>query len=279
MTMRSEELAYWINEREQIRVNKEEKGLAPPWTEDVWLANYRFCNVRREDDKVTRWLRENWSNKYGGQHPNMLLAMTLGRFVNRIESLERIGYPQYGMDRPKFMALAEELKPFWGNAYTISTCGAAIPKFAYVLGVLNDVEGRQEVFHSRCGDYRELAVAHKDLTNIYGLGSFLAAQVVADLKWTPGHPLETARDRATWAAPGPGSKRGLERFYSGAKGTFLPRLQAAAVAVQPLIDPNLWEANLHRMDMQDWQNCMCEFDKFQRLKEGGHVRNGYRPAP
>jgi hypothetical protein len=276
--MRSEELAYWINEREQIRVNKEEKGLAPPWTEDVWLANYRFCNVRREDDKVTRWLRKNWSARRG-EDPNILLAMTLGRFVNRIESLEKLGYPEHGLNEEKFLKVAHESKPFWGNAYTISTCGAAMSKPEYVLTVLRNVEYFQPIFHAACHTNPDMSHAHGYLTNTYGIGDFLAAQILADLKWTQGHPLGTAWGRATWAAPGPGSKRGLERFYSGAKGTFLPRLQAAAVAVQPLIDPNLWEANLHRMDMQDWQNCMCEFDKFQRLKEGGHVRNGYRPAP
>ena len=262
-----------------MRANKEEKAMPPPWTQDALIANYRFCNVRRENDKVTRWLRENWSSKYEGQHPQMLLAMTLGRFVNRITSLEMLGYPQHGVEEQRFRAAAEKLKPFWGNAYTISTCGERIGKPDYVLGVLARVEALQAEIYHRCEDYRELAVAHKDLTSIYGMGDFLAAQVVADLKWTPGHPLGTARDRATWAAPGPGSRRGLDRFYGGAKGPFLPRLHAAAAAVEPLIDRKLWGANLHLMDMQDWQNCMCEFDKFQRLKEGGHVRNNYRPVP
>ena len=49
-------LFYWVAERERIRVRKE-SGQPFPWTDDPILATYRFCNVRREDDRVTIWVR------------------------------------------------------------------------------------------------------------------------------------------------------------------------------------------------------------------------------
>ena len=47
------------------------------------------------------------------------------------------------------------------------------------------------------------------LKQMPGFESFMTAQVVADMKYVP--PLKNARDWQTFAAPGPGSKRGLNR--------------------------------------------------------------------
>ena len=40
----------------------------PPWTEDPIFQKYKFCNVFREHDRVTIWLRENWREPYA-DHP------------------------------------------------------------------------------------------------------------------------------------------------------------------------------------------------------------------
>jgi acyl-CoA thioesterase-1 len=45
----------FVTERESLRLRKE-SGEPAPWTEDATLARYRFCNIRRKDDRVTRWL-------------------------------------------------------------------------------------------------------------------------------------------------------------------------------------------------------------------------------
>lgn len=54
---------HWIIEREKIRIKKE-TGEPFPWTEDPILKAYRFCNVRREDDTVTKWIAENIRKPY-----------------------------------------------------------------------------------------------------------------------------------------------------------------------------------------------------------------------
>lgn len=48
-----ERLCYWVAEREQIR-NRNEAGQSAPWTADPILETYRFTNVRRRDDRVSR---------------------------------------------------------------------------------------------------------------------------------------------------------------------------------------------------------------------------------
>lgn len=70
----------WIRAREAIRLKKE-AGAPPPWIEDPILATYRFCNVRREDDLVTRWVRSHVRDPY---HDHPMLSVYAVRSTGRI---------------------------------------------------------------------------------------------------------------------------------------------------------------------------------------------------
>ena len=56
-------------------------GAEPPWTNDNVLANVRFCNVRREDDAVTRWIRSHW-NSAADPCWRFMLARLIKSFFN-----------------------------------------------------------------------------------------------------------------------------------------------------------------------------------------------------
>jgi hypothetical protein len=64
---------YWIKERETVR-NLKEMGLPKPWSIDPVFQVTYFCNVNREHDKVTRWIRENYDHRVKEYVPNMILA-------------------------------------------------------------------------------------------------------------------------------------------------------------------------------------------------------------
>lgn len=53
-----------MQERERIRVAKEEKKTPFPWTENPVLRNHKFTNVKREDDRTTRWMRKHWTSPH-----------------------------------------------------------------------------------------------------------------------------------------------------------------------------------------------------------------------
>jgi hypothetical protein len=121
-----------------------------------------------------------------------------------------------------------------------------------------------------------LATVHNALTKYIGLGSFLAAQVIADLKYVA--PLRDAADWHTWAASGPGSKRGLNRVYEYAvdspmpEARWLDHLQNLHKHIEPLVK----KADMPRLHAQDLQNCLCEWDKYERTRLGeGRPRSRY----
>ena len=62
--MNNQELfLYWVKERLQIYYSKESNE-PKPWTKDTILQQYKFCNVHREHDTVTKWIKYNWRDKY-----------------------------------------------------------------------------------------------------------------------------------------------------------------------------------------------------------------------
>ncbi len=280
---RTEELAYWITEREEMRrryIFGKPVAITPAghiYSADNNMALVRYCNVRREDDKVTKWLATHWRPRH-----HSAWELVLARMVNYIPTLEvlvsildnnhhdplaRVAYHMKG-------ARGDGLK-IWTSAYTISTCGKSMDKVDYVMGVVQRVKMREIDWSTglnSVGPARSLSGFHGLLMEVDGLGSFLAAQVVADMKNTQGHPLQSAPDWYTWSAHGPGSLKGLEAYF---RERVLPSGYHRAIAkcweeVRPLL-----AADLQDLHMQDFQNCLCEFSKYIRIKEGGHARNRY----
>lgn len=283
--MRPIDLAYWINEREQMRIRRENNlPLRYGYSADPHMGTVRYCNVHREDDKVTRWMRENWSTK-----DSPVWWFVLGRMLNYIPTLESLKkWSSVFPENNRLDTLADVLKErreagekVFTSAYTISTCGQRMDKIDYVIGVAAQCREIDEgvgkwIWEKSYHADNSLRSAHRDLTEINGLGSFLAAQVVADLKNTQGHPLQTAPDRATWCAPGPGSLRGLQAFYGRpvTARTFASDMAECYAATLPLVNKTILP-----IDMQDFQNCLCEFSKYDRVRSGaGHARNKYTPG-
>lgn len=272
------DVAYWITERESIR-KKHDAGEKKPWTEDPILATYRFCNVRREDDKVTRWIKKNWRDPYAG-HKNMVAAMILARMVNWPPTLEEIGFPKVWNPTRIIAAIhhrANRGEKTWSGAYIVTTCGQIMDKAEYVVQTAGLTVGIG-AYTPRAGD--TLAAFWTRLRGINGLGAgFLAAQVVADMKHCDPN-LKLAEDWASWAAPGPGSRRGLNRYYGRDpeirwpdEETWLEALWAMMQEVAPLL-----AIDAGSISAQDYQNVMCEFDKYMRTKLGqGRPRSKYSP--
>lgn len=273
------DLLHWIHEREVVRLKKE-SGQPAPWTRDSIIQSARFCNVHREDDKVTKWLRKNWYEKHSDS-PNLAFSACLARIVNWPETLASLGFPTK-WNSQDFIATMTTLSgggsnKIWGGAYMVTG--------GYSAG-----GETKQVIMARVLDaaYRNVAVLDKyytldgafDVISLTpGLGTFLAAQVIADLKYTP--LLWSAPDWQSFCAPGPGSTMGLN-FLHGRPPTKGISEKQFSEEVNELSD---WLSTHHGINLtaHDTQNCLCEFSKYVRIKYlGGRAKTGYVgvvPAP
>ncbi len=264
-----DDLLYWMTEREAVRVAKE-SGKPKPWTEDPILQSFRFCNVRREHDKVTQWFARNWRSAKYQNEPNFVPAMIFGRTINWPDTLEEIGYP-YKWDRQLMVDLLDRRQrrgdKVYTGAYMITAGPTGVSKNEWVC------RNADTYFNSPPRlDPTSLEVSWKQLMVYPCVGPFIAGQIIADLKQTP--VLASAEDWFNWAALGPGSMRGLNRLYERKLNASITQEQGLAEMreVQSVVRSN----STFYLCLQDLQNCLCEFDKYERVKWGqGKPRSSY----
>ena len=263
---------YWIKERESIRLKKE-AGKPKPWTDDPILQMYRFCNVRRMDDKVSQWLLRHWYEPHF-DHPNMLMACSLARFINLPESLEELGFPtRWNPARIVKVLSARRDRGcnVFNAAYIVSTNGVTGNKIDIVVN-----SHLAPLFSLRTSVCKSATMwkAWNTLTGSKGVGSFMAGQIVADLRWAVSCEWS---DRLTWAPMGPGSKRGLNRLLGRDKNTPIKQLEFEAELAKVIdLCRGVLSTICGRLEAIDHQNCLCEFDKYERTLHGeGRPKRNY----
>jgi hypothetical protein len=262
----------FIEERENIRVRRE-SGKPWPWTNDDILQSYRFTNIHREDDAVSKHYQKIVRDRYG-DNPLVLPATVLYRWFNRPSTCDVLfdgpfeKYIETG-DMDKLVEWLEEMPPPHVTGSFIIQGKAGYPKYE---GVLHYFHGWcQRSWELRWNIWKQnppLLVEMFEWLNGEGLGSFMRAQLVADLKYIPF--MLNVSDWWYWAAPGPGSLRGLN-IVSGRgmmepwpKGEWLIHL----MRLGDIVTPKLEDIGIGRLHNQDLQNCLCEFGKYTKVARG-----------
>jgi hypothetical protein len=277
-------LFYWVREREQIRIRKD-NGASPPFTPDPILSAYRFCNVRREDDRVTVWIRQNIRHHRAG-HPHLWLMLCIARQINWPETLQHLIDVGAWPDQPHFqpseitMVLNNRkmagLKVYTG-AYMISApAQKGADKQAYIAEeVIGDLWRRRDIFAKHFAGQPSLQRTHELIMRSNGWGAFMAYQAVVDMRFT--ELLRHAGDALSWAAAGPGTLRGLNRLHGRATDAALSQTQALKEmrAIREVVEAETGVA----MDFSDVPNILCETDKYLRVRCGeGKPRALYVPG-
>lgn len=270
--MNAEPLWYWVKEREQIRIRKE-SGAPQPWTDDPILRTYRFCNVRREDDRGTVWIRENIREPFA-DHPNLWFMLCIARQINWPATLEELISKEAWPSNPAFKpAMISKVlmdrkargEKVYTGAYMISAPsikGANKQEFI-AENVLGNVWNYKQHWTPK-QFYQELQGAHAWLMQFKGWGPFMAYQTVVDMRFTK--ILRDAPDRLTWAAAGPGTIRGLNRLHGRPLKQALSQKQA--LAEMAIIYSSIQQITGVEMDFSDVPNALCETDKYLRVKQG-----------
>ncbi len=271
------DLIHWIQEREKIRKARELRK-PPPWTSDPIIANNRWCNVHRENDKVTRWIFQNFLPT-DLSDPSIPFALCVARLVNWPPTLVELGYPSEGWTqeyRQHFLNAFASLRLLgtkaWTGAYMVTGGFSAggEGKEDIIARVLEGAAERCDLFVK--ANPSTLSDASIALTSP-GMGTFLVAQVIADLKNTEW--LRKALDWWTWCAPGPGSVMGLNFIHERPRGKGMGSEQFMA-EVAEIRDVILGNTGLE-LCAQNTQNCLCELSKYVRAKHyGERLKNTYR---
>lgn len=274
----------FIQARERHREAKISGRWASRAKPDPIIAKYRFCNVRRNDDRVTKFIHE-WAFEQMGwrEDPELWFALVVARLFNNEDTLLELGLAHNVVlpFKPRPMAARLHGRAASGDknfnaAYIVSTNGRAMNKVNYVIeqvltplwkarGHLSHFINKQEL----------LGPVHQILCDQNGLASFMAAQVVADLKYA--EPNKWA-DFHTFAASGPGSKRGLNRLLGNDKDAPMREevFRATIGVLRDSVNARLtgWDP----ITAQDIQNCLCEYDKYERARTGdGEPKQLYKP--
>lgn len=327
----------WVNERHAIYIRKSlREGLEPeglhapagadleecdpahlalsergPFTEDPILAQYRFCNVFRELDRVTDWIRRNIREPFA-DHPDLWLMLAIARYINWPDTLQWLmnrghekcmwsAWPSWDDNQPPHfrfspgqLGLALDHwsslgKKVYTGAYMIRA--ESNPKAEWyswtkqqyvariVIGRLwEDRETWRAILEDQPEGGLEMAAVWEmfQAPRYIGWGPFMAYQVVVDMRWCPAL-LGSAPDINTWAALGPGSRRGLNRLAGRPVDFALSQAQGLEEM------RSIWEEQdarrapwVPRIDLSDIQNALCETDKYLRVKQGeGRPRAQY----
>ena len=274
--MRTAELFAFMRERHAI-YERRQAGMPKPWTDDPILQTYKFCNIYRELDYGTQWFKRGWRERHA-DNPDLWFASLVYRLVNWPDTMDELGFP-VPWSAERFIKVlqarkASRLKVYSG-AYMISTHGVREEKATYLARSLSLIWKRRKDL--RPTPFDNCQSFHARLMGCFDIGSFLAAQVVADIKYTT--PLNEAEDWWTFAASGPGSRGGLnwvcERPFKAAwkEEDWYTKLMELKAGLDPLIKA----AKMPKMHAQDLQNCLCETFKRAKLIEGvGRPKQKYK---
>lgn len=282
-------LLYFVHTRESIRL-KREQGEPGPWTDDPVLQKYKFTNIRRRDDRVTKWIVEHVTTPHNADS-DLWFTLLICRLINWPPTLrvllDRGVLPASPVtfDAERFVAAVESCKAgdakVFSGAYMVyptkmdpgGVKSAAIAK--YMLG---DAVKHQAAIGASLWDTPEASVEGfvEALSQCYGISTFMAGQVAADLTYTPQH-LGGAVDLYTYAPIGPGSSRGLNYLLERkpnagwSQGAF----NQALLDIREQIVEHL---RIDDMTLHDVQNVMCEFSKYCRTALGeGTPKTTYKP--
>lgn len=275
--MRVKEFVAFINARERHRAAKE-AGRRNPSRPDPIISEYRFCNVRRNDDRVTKWIHGNILYPFQ-ESPDLWFFLVIARLFNNPDTLGSFTNVQYqrwtAESWRKTLKALREKGTIFNAAYIVSTNGRAMDKVDYVIDVvLAPLWERRKEIGDKIKRTEFLAVVQEVLEDEQGLGSFMAAQVVADLKYA--HPSRWS-DFHTFAASGPGSRRGLNRVCGHDLNAPWKEAHWRAV-LRALRDATNLRLKMEPLTAQDIQNCLCEFDKYERARLGeGRPKQKYTP--
>lgn len=274
----AEDFFAFARERERVRIKKE-GGEEPPWTDDPVLQTCFFCNVFREDDRLTRWFRQNIRDAVAEHASRAILACTAFRWFNYQPSGEVLK-PYLLGQRPwrhrEILLKLNRLPQVIGGAYMIKS-PPNLKKAAGLIKCLSPVVRDVGVLARSEWTMQDL---HARMMQYPYLGRFMAYEIVSDLRHTK--VLRRAPDINEWASAGPGCARGLGWVLEDNPDAFGYTTKAHEAAMVDMMQELLAMSATYRWpwpdrpwEMREVEHVLCEFGKYRAAQTGRRVKRRY----
>lgn len=268
-------MKYWIIERQSI-LYKKEAGEPWPWTSDAILRDVRFCNVNRQDDKETKYLKQKVCLNKKLSLENKILNIILFRLFNKSATFERLGGFPYNFKTFDIMSLEDKVRALYADNFSMFTnvfivtgvvTGAKTDKYDLgALKVLYNFKQHLNITEKllNANDQKEF---YNILKSVKGIGAFLAYQILLDITYIPKWPF----GRNHFVISAQGAKDGIKRIVDDFDGLTEPEI---------MFYLKYRDDFFKDIDLSDIENCLCEVSKFIRIRDTGNykiARNLYKP--
>lgn len=266
---------YFASERQQAFM-KRVAGNPGPWTDDLILQEYKFCNVFRAADRVSQYMIRNVCYHNEKCSPeDRLFQIVAFRTFSKIETWQSVReflehYPTLDdLRNGDFTRALEHAKQRNGSIYTGAFILCATDAYGQRLKHLNHVELFRHMF--LLDKLGKKLLAAKSLGEIYNLlheyplmGDFMSYQTAIDLNYSD--LINFSENEFT--QPGPGALRGIKKVFEDT-GDYTPsevviwmvENQKQELEKLGLPFDGLWGRPLQAIDCQ---GLFCETDKYCR---------------
>lgn len=272
---------YFVNERHRIYL-KREANEPKPWSTDPIFQQWKFCNVFRDLDKQSNLLIKNVIDPHFEDEDQSLTLFNIFQFraFNWFPTYQVLGWTDKWDETYALMTL----KNYLGAGNQLSS-GAymlrgrqGIPKYVSIIKSLTDIWNKRKellsglpryTFLGKRIDTLEAACETIVFRNFWGWGEFTAYQVALDLTYSS--ILLSPEDLNTWTYFGPGATKGIKEIWPALqRKDFLKAAQFLLADQVKYLEEHVPELNL-----QDIEFCLCELQKYRRIKAGGKGKAKY----
>ncbi len=273
---------YWkfLEARELAREAKE-FGIFPH-SDDPILAKYSFCNINREHDRVTKWVKATVRDNPKIQNATaMVVRIAIARIFNDPATFEGLEEP-IGIDNTLAHVLQRQKdgKRIFRGAYMMPSHGS--PDQLKMAPAVYYLEACRKLLGADWGKVKSLEEACVEILGVHGFGPFLANQIVTDLRYTKW--FQKAPDWGTFVLGGPGTSRGLCRLFGEPLSINKNQtwIHERLMLVRQMTLDLMGECPItnYFLDPNNISNSFCEFDKYERARlNEGRLNRFYKTKP
>ncbi|EKE27561.1 MAG: hypothetical protein ACD_3C00192G0006 [uncultured bacterium (gcode 4)] len=279
---------FFISERHNINKKKSILKLAPPWTDNPILKEFKFTNVFRDLDPGTRFVIDELTPGVSTVE-NLIFNIIIYRLYNKIQTSRYLWIQDVrNFSRNSFEKKLREIKDSWEkvftNAFIVSGYGfvsSEWDKVARTSRIIDDISKVIPELTNRIEENKSSGFTFETIKSLPWIWDFLAYQICVDI----GYARQDSYNEDVHVVAGPGCRRWLDRIWEDRGELSYEQCIAWLVDNQDVEFKKLWidmwvlfdDREVKRLNLMAVENCLCEFSKYMKaLNWEGRPRNRYR---